>query len=175
MDDRSYRNHLVYYAVYKRFIKTSVALALLSALAPPAGAQSVLSGEPIRIARAKGPIVVDGDLSDEGWRDATRVDKWYETNPGDNLEPKVRSLGYLTYDDRFFYAGFEFDDPDMKAIRAPFADRDNIGNGFNDYGGILIDPRNTDRRFNCRRLRDRFRHGFLLSDRIASEKPGHPN
>jgi hypothetical protein len=135
----------VYYAVYKRFIKTSVALALLSTLAPPAEAQSVLSGEPIRIARAKGTIVVDGDLSDEGWRDATRVDKWYETNPGDNLEPQVRSLGYLTYDDQFFYAGFEFDDPDLKTIRAPFADRDNIGNGFNDYGGIIIDPRNTGR------------------------------
>ena len=84
-------------------------------------------------------------MSDEGWRNATRVDKWYETQPGDNVEPKVRNVGYLTYDDQFFYAGFEFDDPDLKAIRAPFADRDNIGNGFNDYGGIIIDPRNTGR------------------------------
>ena len=66
-------------------------------------------------------------------------------NPGDNVEPQIRNVGYLTYDDRFFYAGFEFDDPDPQAIRAPFADRDNIGNGFNDCGGIIIDPRNTGR------------------------------
>jgi hypothetical protein len=131
--------------MYMGFIWFSGALALLSALAPPAEAQSALSGEPIRIARAKGTIVVDGDLSDEGWRNATRIDRWYETNPGDNVEPQVHNVGYLTYDDRFLYAGFEFDDPNLNAIRAPFADRDNIGNGFNDYGGIIIDPRNTGR------------------------------
>jgi Domain of unknown function (DUF5916) len=123
----------------------TVAAALAGSSARVALAQSALSGETIHIARATGPIVVDGDLSDEAWRHATRIDKWYETNPGDNLEPKVRNVGYLTYDDRFFYAGFEFDDPDLKALRAPFADRDNIGNGYNDYGGILLDPRNTGR------------------------------
>jgi hypothetical protein len=120
-------------------------VAALVGTARLATAQSALSGDPIHIARAAGPITVDGDLSDEGWRNATRIDKWYETNPGDNVEPQVRNVGYLTYDDRFFYAAFEFDDPDLKAIRAPFADRDNIGNGFNDYGGIIIDPRNTGR------------------------------
>jgi uncharacterized protein DUF5916 len=113
--------------------------------APLVTAQTALSGETIHISRASGPIVIDGDLSDEGWRNATRVEKWYETQPGDNVEPKVRNVGYLTYDDHFFYAAFEFEDPDIKAIRAPFADRDNIGNGFNDYGGIIIDPRNTGR------------------------------
>ncbi len=118
---------------------------LLTWLTPTARAQSALSGDTIHISRATGSIVVDGDLSDEGWRNATRVDKWYETQPGDNIEPRVRNVGYLTYDDHFFYAAFEFEDPNPKVIRAPFADRDNIGNGFNDYGGILIDPRNTGR------------------------------
>src|SRR6185369_17355473 len=123
----------------------AVATLLLMSAAPRAAAQTALSGDPIRISRTSAAITIDGDLSDEGWRNATRIEKWYETQPGDNLEPKVRSVGYLTYDERFFYAGFEFADPDMKAIRAPFADRDNIGNGFNDYGGIIIDPRNTGR------------------------------
>jgi hypothetical protein len=123
----------------------ATAAMLLSWGTPKAEAQSALSGEPIHISRATGSIAIDGDLSDEGWRNATRIDKWYETQPGDNIEPKVRNVGYLTYDDHFFYAGFEFEDPDLKAIRAPFSDRDNIGNGFNDYGGIIIDPRNTGR------------------------------
>src|SRR5262245_4910643 len=106
-------------------------------------AQSALSGQTIQITKVNGHITIDGDLSDEGWRDATRVDKWYETQPGDNTEPKVKNVGYLTYDDRFLYAAFEFEDPDPSAIRAPFAERDNIGNGFNDYGGVLLDARAT--------------------------------
>src|SRR5205823_2364839 len=76
---------------------------------------------------------------------ATKIDKWYETQPGDNTEPKVKNVGYLTYDDRFLYAAFEFEDPNPSAIKAPFADRDNIGNGYNDYGGILLDSRNSGR------------------------------
>jgi hypothetical protein len=128
-----------------RCLAAYLVAAVQVAAAPRIAAQSALSGPPMHVTRAAGPITIDGDLGDEGWRGATRIDKWYETQPGDNTEPKVRNVGYLTYDDRFFYAGFEFDDPDLNALRAPFADRDNIGNGFNDYGGILIDPRNTGR------------------------------
>jgi hypothetical protein len=80
----------------------AVAVFLLTSAVPRAGAQSALSGEPIRISRTAATITIDGDLSDEGWRNATRVDKWYETQPGDNVEPKVRSVGYLTYDVGFF-------------------------------------------------------------------------
>src|SRR5438093_11505535 len=109
-------------------------------------AQSALTGDPIRISRAPASITIDGDLSDQGWRRATKIDRWYEVNPGDNTEPKVRNVGYLTYDDKFFYAGFEFEDPAPAAIRAPYADRDNIGNGFNDYGGIIVDAGNSGHR-----------------------------
>jgi len=122
---------------------TMLATAQLAASPRPASAQSALSGETIRITRAAGSITIDGDLRDEGWRDAVRIDRWYETQPGDNAEPKVKNVGYLTYDDRFLYAGFEFEDPKPQAIRAPYSDRDNIGNGFNDYGGVLIDAGNT--------------------------------
>lgn len=121
--------------------RTATAFALVVALPAAGSAQSALSGDPISITRAPGPIAIDGDLSDEGWQQATRVDTWYEINPGDNVPPPVRNLGYLTYDDRSFYAAFEFEDPDPSAIRAPYADRDNIGYGSNDYGGIIIDPR----------------------------------
>jgi hypothetical protein len=128
-----------------RRLKMSGALmaAQIALAAVPAAAQSGLSGDTIKMARAAGPITVDGDLSDEGWRGATRVEKWYEVNPGDNLEPKLRNVGYLTYDDWFFYAGVEFEDPAPEAMRATYADRDNIGNGFNDYGGVIVDAGDT--------------------------------
>ena len=122
-------------------------LSLVVVLRWPAVArgQSALSGPAIHITRANGTITIDGDLSDEGWRTATRIETWYEVNPGNNVEPKVKNVGYLTYDDRFFYAAFEFEDPNPKEMRAPYADRDNIGNGFNDYGGIILDAGNTGR------------------------------
>jgi hypothetical protein len=127
----------------RSMVLAMLATAQLAVSARSALGQSALSGERIRITRATGSITVDGDLRDEGWRDAVRIDRWYETQPGDNTEPKVKNVGYLTYDDRFFYAGFEFEDPDPHAIRAPFSDRDNIGDGFDDYGGVLIDAGNT--------------------------------
>ncbi|HYM60494.1 MAG TPA: DUF5916 domain-containing protein [Thermoanaerobaculia bacterium] len=97
-----------------------------------------------RINRATGPITIDGDLSEEAWQNATKVEQWYETNPGDNTPPKVRNIGYLTYDDRYFYAGFHFYDPNPSQIRAPFTDRDFVSSDT-DYGGVILDTRN-DRR-----------------------------
>jgi hypothetical protein len=118
----------------------SVLVVWVAAIGSAAG-QSPLSGPPIAITRAAGHITIDGDLSDEGWRNATKVEKWYETNPGDNTEPKVKNVGYVTYDDKFFYAGFEFDDPDPGALRAPYSDRDHVPS-YTDYGGVILDTRN---------------------------------
>ena len=97
---------------------------------------------PIEISRASGPITIHGDLSDPGWQKATRIDQWYETNPGENVEPKVKSVGYLTYDDHFFYAGFQFFDPEPSKIQGPYNDRDHIGGNTDDYGGVILDTRN---------------------------------
>jgi Domain of unknown function (DUF5916) len=117
---------------------------LLAAASPfvayQARTDQALKGDPIKITRTNGPISIDGDLSDAGWKDAARVDRWYETNPGDNVEPKVANVAYLTYDDKYFYAGFEFSDPEPGKIRAPFADRDNLS-GSTDYGGVILDAR----------------------------------
>jgi hypothetical protein len=117
----------------------------LLALASPVSAQSSLSGDPLKIARATGAITIDGRLTEEAWRRAERVDRWYETNPGDNLEPKVKSVGYIAYDDKFFYAAFEFDDPNPAAIRAPLSDRDRISGNSTDYAGVILDTRHDGR------------------------------
>ncbi|MEO8505979.1 MAG: DUF5916 domain-containing protein, partial [Acidobacteriota bacterium] len=88
-----------------------------------------------------GAIVLDGDLTDPGWQGATPITTWYETNVGDNVEPQVKNLAYLVYDDHFFYAGFEFGDPDPKAIRAPLGDHDGTPS-TTDYAGVLVDGMN---------------------------------
>jgi len=121
----------------------AVSCAWLAAAVPAAAQPSSLRGDTIRISRASSHISVDGDISDEAWRSATRVDKWYEVNPGDNTEPKEHNVGWLTYDDHALYAAFEFEDPNPGAMRAPYADRDDIAGGSNDYAGVILDTRNT--------------------------------
>src|SRR6266480_1864253 len=99
-------------------------------------------GPPIQITRTSGGITIDGDLSDPGWQNATKLDTWYETNPGENAEPKVKSIGYIAYDDHFLYAGFKFFDPTPSKIAGPYNDRDHIGGNTDDYGGVILDTRN---------------------------------
>jgi hypothetical protein len=121
----------------------ALAALLLATLLPAATAFAAAPtpGPPLTIRRAPGPITVDGDLNDAGWKDATPITVWYETRVGDNVEPQVRNVAWLTYDDQYFYAAFQFDDPTPGGIRAPIGDHDNV-NSTTDYGGVIIDTRN---------------------------------
>jgi len=122
--------------------RTLLVCAAVLAAALPLRAADDADGHPtITITRAPSGIIVDGDLSDPAWKSATRIDKWWETNPGDNTEPKAKSVGYLMYDDHYFYAGFDFQDPDPKQISSPFNDRDHISGNTDDYGGVILDTR----------------------------------
>ncbi len=127
-------------------IRRSVAgAALILGFASPAAAQPPASNPEIRITRASTPIRVDGDLADEAWQKAAKVEKWYEIQPGDNTDPPVRSVGYVAYDDRFLYVGLQFDDPEPSAIRAPLGDHDAINGSSMDFGGIFLDTLDTRR------------------------------
>src|SRR5881275_1188183 len=95
----------------------------------------------LTIHRAAGPITIDGDLSDPGWQNALKSETWYETNPGDNTEPKVKTIGYLAYDEHFFYAAIQsFDKP--SDIRAQLGDHDGISGNSDDFSGVILDTRN---------------------------------
>lgn len=118
-----------------------VAWLLLALFAVPAYADDADGHPTLRIARVTSPIVIHGDLSDPGWKTATRIDQWWETNPGDNTEPPVKSVAYLAYDDHYFYAAFDLQDPDPKQIHAPYNDRDHIGGNTDDYAGVILDTR----------------------------------
>jgi hypothetical protein len=115
----------------------------LAALASSAGGQEPAMS-PISVPRTSDAITVDGDLSDPGWKGAAVVDTFWETNPGDNVPPKVRTVAYLTYDAKAFYIGLRCDDPNPSRIRAPYADRDQVI-GTDDNVAIFLDTRN-DRR-----------------------------
>jgi hypothetical protein len=124
------------------------ACPLLALLAPALAAAPALATPapppPMRISRASAPIVVDGELSDAGWKDALKIDQFYETSPGDNIPAKVKTTVWLTYDDRYLYIGVQCDDPDPRQIRAPYVDRDQVL-GTDDNIAVFLDTRN-DRR-----------------------------
>ena len=115
---------------------------VLCVLLALAATTAFAAGPPIQITKSTGAITIDGNLSDAGWQNATKLEEWYETNPGENAVPKVKSIGWVTYDDRSFYAAFEFQDPEPSKIQGPFNDRDHIGGNTDDYGGVILDTRN---------------------------------
>src|SRR5947199_8277867 len=96
---------------------------------------------PIAIHRTIAPIVVDGDLNDAGWRDAAKIDRFYETSPGDNTPPKVKTTAWIAYDDKYFYIGVRCDDPEPSKIRAPYVERDAVI-GTDDNIDVLLLTRN---------------------------------
>ncbi|HEY3172048.1 MAG TPA: hypothetical protein VGK86_05650, partial [Thermoanaerobaculia bacterium] len=81
---------------------------------------------PIEVHRATGAIRIDGDLSDAGWKDAAVIDRFWETQPGDNTPPKVATFAYIAYDEKYLYIGIDCRDPEPSKIRAPYVDRDQI-------------------------------------------------
>jgi hypothetical protein len=124
---------------FRRFAILPVLLcAMLSALGqpqPPA---------PMNVPRTSAAVELDGVLTDAAWKDAAVIDRFYETSPGDNIPAKVKTVAFLTYDDRYFYIGIQADDPEPQRIRAPFVDRDGVI-GTDDNIAIFLDTRNDKR------------------------------
>src|SRR5215212_4446387 len=120
-----------------------LAVCATSALAEDAAAPPPPPA-PMPMHRTTAAIAVDGDLGDAGWKDALVIDRFYETSPGNNTEPKVKTAAWLAYDERYLYIGIRAFDPDPSRIRAPFVERDNVI-GTDDNIAVFLDTRNDKR------------------------------
>jgi hypothetical protein len=98
----------------------------------------------IRIGKLQQEIMVDGDVSESAWSDATKIEQFVEYWKGDNTTPPVRTVAWIAYDTQALYVAFRADDPSPRDIRAPYVDRDKVL-GDQDYVAVLIDGQN-DRR-----------------------------
>src|SRR3954463_13559018 len=107
-----------------RFLATL--LALSAAVSAAADTPAPSPPPPLAAQRTAGAITLDGSIDDPGWQGAAVIDRFYETSPGDNAEPKVKTKVLVTYDERYLYLGILCQDPDPSRIRAPFVERDNI-------------------------------------------------
>jgi len=75
---------------------------------------------------------------------AIRLTTFYETWPGDNVAPPVRTVVAISYDAHALYVGIWAQDPDPSRVRAAYADRDNVGPG-DDYVELVLDTRGDGR------------------------------
>ncbi len=88
------------------------------------------------IGRTSGTIKVDGELDEPAWSAATLLSGFAEVQPGNQVEPPVRSEALVTYDEQNLYVAFRaYDDP--SSIRATFRNRDEIFQ--DDWVGIILD------------------------------------
>lgn len=95
---------------------------------------------------AAASIVVDGQLDDAAWENATRIPLLYEWLPGDNISPPVETTFLITFDSDNLYVGVDAQDPEPGKIRAHFTNRDDIQTfSKNDSVTIIIDTFNDQR------------------------------
>ncbi len=100
--------------------------------------------ENIDLPHSHGAVVIDGVMDEASWQEAVQVELNYETDPGENLPARVKTVAYLMEDGKNLFVGFAASDPDPSTIRAYLRDRDT---GFDDdIVGISIDTFNDSRR-----------------------------
>jgi hypothetical protein len=126
---------------------TAAALLVIAVSAraqAPSPEPNTAAPPPIAIHRASSSITIDGDLSEAAWQDAAKLENWVEGSPANNIPAKVKTVAYLSYDEKYFYVGIVADDPNPAKIRAPYVERDAVI-GTDDNIALFLDTRG-DRR-----------------------------
>lgn len=82
-------------------------------------------------------VVVDGNLSEPQWQEAVTVQLEFDTWPAENTPAPVVTTAYAFENGEYFYIAFKAADPDGKAIRAFYRDRDKLWD--DDAVGLKID------------------------------------
>ena len=99
---------------------------------------------PYEIPEVTSDVQVDGVLNEAVWRDALTLEFGYETAPGENIEPRVRTEVLLASSRTHLYVAFRAYDPNPSAICANITDRDNMYD--DDRLSFILDTFNDQRR-----------------------------
>ena len=122
-----------------------LAAAALTLSAAAQEAQKVpIKAKDYRIESTSEAVKIDAVLDEAVWKTAQPMEFDAETNPGDNIVPPARTVGYMTYDRKNLYVAFQCFDPNPKAIRAHISDRDTAFS--DDFVGVVLDTFNDNRR-----------------------------
>ena len=74
-------------------------IALLSATSGAVAQEAVDSKKPHNVPRATSEVTIDGVIEEQAWLDALTLELKYEVRPGENIEPPVRTVVFITYDE----------------------------------------------------------------------------
>jgi len=114
-------------------------LALLSATAFNSIAGSTSNGN-ITIPHVTGKVVIDGQITDSLWQQASKITVNTVVSPDENIPAPVQTTAYIMADDTTIYIAFDAKEPNPQNIRAFFRQRDNIFD--DDIVGIKLDTYN---------------------------------
>ncbi|HSK70880.1 MAG TPA: DUF5916 domain-containing protein [Pyrinomonadaceae bacterium] len=98
---------------------------------------------PVKIPKISTAVTIDGKLDEEIWQQAAVFKDFYQTSPGDNIEPSKPTEVFMAYDEKHLYIAFKcFDEPGK--IRATVAKRDEVFG--EDNVRVWLDTYNDQRR-----------------------------
>ena len=86
--------------------------------------------------RARKPLVIDGKLDDEAWRDAAWTEDFVDIEGDKKPRPRFRTRAKMLWDNQYFYIGAELEEPH---VWATLTRRDSIIYHDNDFE-VFIDP-----------------------------------
>jgi hypothetical protein len=86
--------------------------------------------------RARKPIVIDGKLDDEAWKDAPWTDDFVDIEGNAKPKPRFRTRVKMLHDDKFFYVGVEMEEPH---VWGTLTQHDSVIFQDNDFE-VFIDP-----------------------------------
>src|SRR5438105_11588090 len=102
-----------------------------------ASEQAVRHPRVFHLQATNAPIQIDGVLNESVWQKPPTFTLDYETYPGDNTTPPVRTEVWITYDHSHLYMAARAQDPKPELIRARLTDRDKAFQ--DDFVGIVLD------------------------------------
>src|SRR5205814_41688 len=109
-------------------------LLLLATLAPRARADV----PPVRAVRTDRPMVVDGVLDEEVWKNDQAVTAFTQRDPDQGVPPRQRTEVRLAFDDDALYVGARMYDTAPDSVIARLARRDN--DSHSDVFAVMLDP-----------------------------------
>jgi hypothetical protein len=82
-------------------------------------------------------IDIDGELKEEEWKSAVKINNFCEVDPGNNIKPAVNTDVLICYDEDNLYFGFICYEDKVNEIRKTLTPRDAMYN--DDFADVLID------------------------------------
>lgn len=125
-------------------MKQTLPLLLLLALPVALAAQEITPARSVAPPRVEAEIVLDGVLDEAVWRQAARLDHFYQTRPVDGRPAEDSTVVLVWYSPTAIHFGILAYDRDAASVRATLAKRDNIAS--DDQVSIYLDTFNDRRR-----------------------------